>query len=170
MVGISFSFALRPAFNLESVSKRITNKIPDFFTRAVDVKASEETDGQVDHEQASRYPASLAAESTTPVPPTKIVPLDAGCFGLGLNQEFWRNQFSISFPVISKENTDIQALQAVKPVFQGFTASIFALPVDELTGRAAIGLPDPNLRFFDPRKCCISSSSMTTAPWGVGFS
>jgi hypothetical protein len=48
--------------NSESISKRITNKIPDFFTRAVDVKASEETDSQVDHEPASRYPTRSAKD------------------------------------------------------------------------------------------------------------
>jgi hypothetical protein len=37
------------------------------------VKASEEKDGQVDHEQASRHSASLAAESAAPVPLTKIM-------------------------------------------------------------------------------------------------
>jgi hypothetical protein len=146
------------------------NKIPDFFTHTVDVKASEEKDGQVDHEQASRYPTSLAAKSAAPVPLTEIIPLDAVCFSFGLNQEFRGNQFSIRFPMIRKENTDIQPFQAIKHVFQGFAASVPAFTIDELTGSAAIGLPDPNLRFFDPRKCHISSNSMTTAPWGVGFS
>ena len=116
------------------------------------------------HEQTSRYHASLAAESAAPVSLTEIIPLDAVCFGFGLNQEFRWNQFSVSFPMIGKENPDVQPLQAVKHVFQGFAASVPTFPINELTGSAAIGLPDPNLRFFDPRKCHISSSSMTTAP------
>jgi hypothetical protein len=134
------------------------------------MKASEKRHGQVDHEQTSRYHASLAAKSTAPVPLTEIVSLNAVCFGFGLNQEFRGNQFSISFPMIGKENTDIQPLQAIKHLFQGFAAPVPAFPIDELTGSAAIGLPEPNFRFFDPRKCHISSSSMTTAPCGVGFS
>jgi hypothetical protein len=154
----------------ESISKRITNKIPDFFTCPVNVKASEEEDGQVDHEQTSGYHAGLAAKSAAPVPLTKIVSLDAVRFGFGLNQEIRGNQFGVSLPMIGKENTDIQSPQAVKHFFQGFAAPVPAFPIDELTGSAAIGLPDPNFLFFDPRKCHISSSSMTTAPWGVGFS
>jgi hypothetical protein len=154
----------------KSVLKRINNKIPDFFTIPVNVKASEKEDGQADHEQTSGYHAGLAAKSAAPVPLAGIVPLDAVCFGFGLNQEFRGNQFGMSLPTIGKENTDIQPLQAVKHLFQGLAAPVPALPIGELAGSAAIGLPDPNFRFFDPRKRHISSGSMTTAPWGAGFS
>ena len=63
----------------ENVSKRITNKIPDFFTCSVNMKASEKEDSQVDHKPTSRYHASLAAKPTAPVSLTEIVPLDAVC-------------------------------------------------------------------------------------------
>ncbi|MDR2451452.1 MAG: hypothetical protein LBE85_06710 [Candidatus Accumulibacter sp.] len=95
------------------------NKIPGLFTCPVHVKASEEEDGQeedspIDHEQTSGYHAGLAAKSATPVPRTKMVPLDAVRFGFGLNQKFRGNQFGTSPPMIGKENTDIPPFQAVK--------------------------------------------------------
>jgi hypothetical protein len=111
------------------------NQIPDFFTCAVDVKASEEKDSQVDHEQTSRYPTSLAAKSAAPVPLTEIIPLDAVRFGFGLNQEFRGNQFSIRFPMIRKENTDFQPLQ--EPESRG-TAKVVLESVQDLLLKLAL--------------------------------
>jgi hypothetical protein len=134
------------------------------------MKTRKKKNGQVNHKQAPRNYAGLAAKPAAPVPLPKIVAFNAVGFGLGLHELFRRSQFRVSLPPVGEKHRHLKPLQPPKHLLQGCGASVSAFPANQLTGSAAICLPYPNFSFFDSRKCHISSNSIATSPSGVGFS
>ena len=115
------------------------------------MKTRKKKNGQVNHKQAPRNYAGLAAEPAAPVPLPKIVAFNAVGLGFSLYELFRRYQFRVSLPPVGEKHRHIKPLQPLKHLFQGCGAPVPAFPVNQLAGSAAICLPYPNFSFFDSK-------------------
>ena len=109
-------------------------------------------------------------EAGEPVPLPGVVALDPPRLVLADAVPTRRQGGVVGRVVVGAEEPHAPGLQPAQQPLQRDPVAVAAFPVDQPTGRALEGLPDPELARLFSTKCHISSISTTTArPSGAGL-
>ena len=106
------------------------------------------------------------SQSGKEMPEQAVVAFNCIGFSLGLNQEFFRDKFIISLPIVSTHNPFCQILNLLPQLYSCFCSSRTNFTVDEPVPISINSNPDPAIVFFEPIYVCISSNSITSMSSG----
>src|SRR5690606_5967939 len=108
----------------------------------------------------------FSSQSCKKMPEQTVVAFYSVGFSLGLHQQFFRDRFIVSLPVISTYNPFRHIFNLFPQFYSCFRSSRTNFTIDESVPISINSNPDPTIVFFDPIYVCISSNSITSISSG----
>jgi hypothetical protein len=117
--------------------------------------------GKVDHGFFARDPFGSAGESSQMVARIAVVAFDMCGMGFADDVAFRRQDFGKSIPMVGVINAVFQVFDLVVEAPKGSSITTTEHPGHSSPRATIHGLDDPEVLFFEPIKCNISSNSIS---------